>query len=100
MKAAQMTYGFHSANEQTIFLKQERSQQGNWVLYFSPIILHTAEGARSLTTNIDHAVSLRECFLHIMILATNNYTANNTVTRHLWIQRKKKQNYRNQTTRF
>jgi hypothetical protein len=68
MKTFNLKYGFWTTYEQTVFLKQEKNQQGKWVLKISNIIKSTTTSnlKHAATANLRESVSLRECMLYLM----------------------------------
>jgi hypothetical protein len=71
MKIYNLKYGFWTTYEQTIFLKQEKSQQGEWMLRLSAIIKHDTKSDLTVAanSNLRGCVSLRECMLFLMCKA-------------------------------
>ena len=68
MKVFNLKYGFWTSYEQTVFMKQEKNQQGNWVLKTSNIIYSTTSSNLKVdsTGNLRDSVSVRECMLYLM----------------------------------
>ncbi len=72
MKTCNLRYGFWTTYRETVFLKQEQSKQGEWLLRVSNIIkFDTKSGlTRRADDNLNGRVSLRECML-FLICETN-----------------------------
>jgi hypothetical protein len=68
MKIFNLKYGFWTSYEQTVFLKQEKNQQGKWILKLSNIIKSTTTSNLELdaNANLRGSVSLRECMLYLI----------------------------------
>ena len=87
MKVYRMRYAFLTTYEQTVFLKQEQLQDGEWVLWYSsPIFLEAKPIFHDTTSNLhienpnDHrsyqdCVSLKECILYFLHMSRGETTA-------------------------
>ena len=72
MKVYRKRYAFLTTYDETVFLKQEQKEDGNWVLWHSNPILHLTESKAADPDDYKSCydcVSLRECFLYILALS-------------------------------
>src|SRR3954447_7819930 len=92
MKAYKRKYAFLTTYEETMFLKQEEQENGEWVLWYSEPIFHHVNSNFNIANPDDHrqyrgCVSLRECFLyfhHISGSDSTDYMADNPTDSKLW----------------
>jgi hypothetical protein len=76
MKTYKLRYGFWTNYSETVFLKQEKSAQGNWLLRVSNIIKYIIKYNiksgldRKLSDDLSGCVSLRECMLFLMSVSS------------------------------
>jgi hypothetical protein len=72
MKTYKLRYGFWTNYNETVFLKQEKSAQGDWLLRVSNIIKYNTKSDLNRKPNDDLSgcVSLRECMLFFMSVSS------------------------------
>ncbi|KAB8207799.1 hypothetical protein BDV34DRAFT_223003 [Aspergillus parasiticus] len=84
MKLADLRYGFLSTYNETIFFRQVVSNNV-WVLQHSVPIQGNTAKQDGLNGNYNGRVSVRECFLYLMLLANAQHTAGNTLPMAQWV---------------
>ncbi|KAE8347712.1 hypothetical protein BDV24DRAFT_157187 [Aspergillus arachidicola] len=84
MKLANMRYGFLTTYEQTVFFRQVVSN-GRWVLQYSDVIKGGTVRKEALNGNYQDRVTVRECFMYLMLLANVHHTAVNPLPMAQWV---------------